>query len=250
MMTKIWKESRYLIFILCIVIFGFSQAFYLLSFDVLPDAMNNSSNDFDNPAKSVLFSFAYMMGNANFNNMGNTINYDLGQFLLAVFITMTTIILLNVLIAIMSDTYRTVQTNLKAEWLLERCRFMIDMPEIFHDIPKQYTYCLVRKSMHKPKDYIQDVLEKVEDVKASQRLQLVKQELQINTAHSNEEKHQLDHQQQLKQMETRMSAIAEDMKRTMQLLDGLNKKLETLDSTSTLAPSSSAQLPEDSEVLV
>jgi hypothetical protein len=104
MLYYILYSIKALLFILAILIFAFSQAMYLLS-NPTPDS------DFSNRQESIIRSFLYMMGGSDLNQMKETINTDLAQFLLCIFIFMTTILMLNLLIALMNSSYSTIEVS-------------------------------------------------------------------------------------------------------------------------------------------
>ena len=101
--------------ILALVLYGFSQAFYLLTYGSTDDV------DFSTAALSYLSSFRYLMnGSQYYANAG--VNSDLLIFITVLFVTFTNIILLNLLIAFLTSIYSDIQAHAEAEMFKERCK--------------------------------------------------------------------------------------------------------------------------------
>ena len=113
----IWKVLP-LLLILVVVNLGFSQAFYLVSY-------NDRSLDSHDAGVSILFTFVYFTGQANWNDMFNTNTPALALILMVLFISLTTILLLNLIIALMNNVYSTVQENAEGVWKREQCKLVI-----------------------------------------------------------------------------------------------------------------------------
>ena len=73
------------IFILFVINFGFTQSFYLLSY-------RNPSLDAFDPYNSFLFTFIYMTGQANWQDIIHTSSPELAKALLSLFMVLNTIL--------------------------------------------------------------------------------------------------------------------------------------------------------------
>ena len=157
-----------LMVILVLVIFGFSQAFYLLTFD-------NDLLDFSSPTDAIINAFLYMMGQSQLSQMQQATNPKLAQFLLCLFIFISAILLLNLLIALMNNSYSAIQAKEVAEWHRECTKIMIEQWRPYSSYTAKHAYYLVRQDDRKNKqkekqllpenrmDKIESVLEKVLD---------------------------------------------------------------------------------------
>ena len=118
MVFAIFDSTIPLIFILFVINFGFTQSFYLLSYQ-------NPSLDAFDPYNSFLFTFIYMTGQANWQDMFHTSSPELAKALLSLFVVLTTILTLNLIIAKMNFVYGQVNDNLIGEWKREQCKLII-----------------------------------------------------------------------------------------------------------------------------
>ena len=94
--------------ILALVLFGFSQAFYLLM------ANNNDETLFNSIQSAYLHSFSYMMGSSNYDlSAGVDSETGRGMFkaIVVIFITFVQILLLNLLIAFLNYVYSGIQVR-------------------------------------------------------------------------------------------------------------------------------------------
>ena len=141
MVFAILGQTLPLLAILLLINIGFSQSFYLLS-------QNNPSLDSYTPQHSMLFTYIYMTGQANWSDMFHTSSPGLALFLMGLFIALTTILVLNLLIAKMNNVYGEVECNTIGEWKREQCKLIIEYSLIcnFEEIfPDDYMYALMRK---------------------------------------------------------------------------------------------------------
>ena len=118
MIEGIAWEIRYFLLILALILFGFSQALYVLS-------QGDPDSDFGTASTAYVSAFNYMVGNSSFPLVG-TSNPELATFLAVMLVVVTTILLLNLLISIMSNTYQKIQANADTEWRRKLCGIMIE----------------------------------------------------------------------------------------------------------------------------
>jgi hypothetical protein len=138
MIFGIAYNVRYFLFILALVLMGFAQAFWLISF-------NNQELDFGTMDKALLNIFFYTLGEGNYD-FSKTSAPILGIVLLVVFLVIVYVLLLNILVALMSDTFTRIQSNGLAQWRLELCRTILDQQHVFikDAKPDQYIHVLKR----------------------------------------------------------------------------------------------------------
>lgn len=131
--------------ILVVLIVGFSQAFYLLSYA-------DPSRDSHGAGASILFAYIYMTGQANWSDMFQTAEPVEAQFLMCFFIALSTILVLNVIIAKMNNVYSDVESNAAAEWKREQCKFVTEYGAVgnvfcgkkWNQLDKRYVSILMR----------------------------------------------------------------------------------------------------------
>lgn len=181
MIFGILFDVRYFFLILGIILFGFSQAFWLISLysshtvDVSLDTTGvnielcgsaagsaignhsmllNNSGSFNCSSSSLehqlsetgagaligystwhaslLQVFRNSMGDPSFD-FSHTSSPTLGIALLVLFLIVYVIILLNILIALMSDTFNRIQSNGLAQWRLERCKIILEQLHLLRE---------------------------------------------------------------------------------------------------------------------
>lgn len=124
--------------IIFIVILSFSQALYLLSYDV-------DDVEFSNPAAGLTESFVYMIEQINISQLHDTRNSKLAQFLMVAFVLVSTILMLNILIAQMNSAYSKIARNALGEWNRERAIIITQQPYFFYKpIFKEFSFYLIR----------------------------------------------------------------------------------------------------------
>jgi hypothetical protein len=116
--------------ILMFILFGFSQALYILS-------PKDDEHPFGHSSIAYLNAYGYMM------NIGSTLtifegteNASLGQFELVLLVAVCTIFLLNVLIAIIGNSYSKIRANVSSGIQLEKCKVMLDQVHLNIRIPR------------------------------------------------------------------------------------------------------------------
>jgi hypothetical protein len=153
MIFSILFDVRYFFLILGIILFGFSQAFWLISLgqqqvidtdEVCTSPAATISGDtaavvglsilagYKTWYASVLQVFRNSMGDPSFD-FSNTSSPTLGVSLLVLFLIIYVIILLNILIALMSDTFNRIQSNGLAQWRLERCKIILEQIHLLQE---------------------------------------------------------------------------------------------------------------------
>ena len=98
--TIVW-DIRYYLFILFVVLYGFSQALFVLSYD------SPAGSDFSSADTALLNAFSYMNGGAQYPPIGIS-NPSLAIFIVVLLVFFATIIMLNLLISLMGNSYAKV----------------------------------------------------------------------------------------------------------------------------------------------
>ena len=141
MVFAIFETILPLIGILGVVNFGFAQSFYLLSYQ-------NPAILLSDPYSSGLSTFIFMTGQADWSEMYETSSPALALFLMCLFIALTTILILNLVIAKMNYVYSMVDDNRIGEWKREQCKLVLEHALLgFHGYfpERKYMYVLQRK---------------------------------------------------------------------------------------------------------
>ena len=100
--------------ILSVFILGFSQSFFTLLYNV---------PEFIDPAKSILSTFDMIIENFDFPNIVENTDYKLtAEYIYRIYLVVAIIILLNMLIAILENSYTKIIEKANKEWQLEKKR--------------------------------------------------------------------------------------------------------------------------------
>jgi hypothetical protein len=106
MIIRICRDMQALMFVLFLVILGFSQAFWLLSTNP-PEQADDSSvvYQFSSIKGSLIGSFTFMLGGYDASNFEGLDMEGFTVLLSALYMLIVSILLLNLLIALMGDSY-------------------------------------------------------------------------------------------------------------------------------------------------
>lgn len=137
MILKMAYDIRYFVFILGVVIVGFAQAFWLLSYNSvdLDSVINDDKLTFDTVPKALQNIFYSML-----NGFANPTNFRffpvLGFVYIVVFSLIVSLLMLNLLIAIMASTYDQISSDSEAHWRYQQATIMIEeinnSPQVDH----------------------------------------------------------------------------------------------------------------------
>lgn len=130
-------ELRFFVLVLVFILFGFSQALFLLSYA-------DSSLPFSKPAGSYLAAFAYMMGQADFSAFDSSSNKTLGLIIIVLLVSVASIFMLNLLIAILSSSYKNIHEDMAVGFRLEKIEVMLDQIRFTDPKCPKYICCLRR----------------------------------------------------------------------------------------------------------
>jgi hypothetical protein len=118
MIIRIANDIRFFLLVLLLVLLGFSQAFWLLS-------SKDSSSQFGTVPGSLLNSFLFMLGNFNADFEG-TASPVIATIILVQFLLFMSILMLNLLIALMGESFNQVSQNGLGQWRLELAATLIE----------------------------------------------------------------------------------------------------------------------------
>jgi len=121
MILRIAHDMQSLIFVVLIVIVGFSQAFWLLS-----SGFGREELPFATVGSSFLNSFSFMLGGYDPLGFDGLPLERFAVFLSTFFMLLVSLLLLNLLIALMGDSYADVREKGLAQWRLEQVNLIIE----------------------------------------------------------------------------------------------------------------------------
>lgn len=152
------QELRSFVLVMLFFIFGFAQAMYLLSIEDSSSPFARGSGD------SYMVAFTYMMGFADFTVFDATTNRSLGLFVIVFYLFVVTIISLNLLIAILSNSYNKIDKDMVIGFRLEKVHVMLDQLHLFRE-PRvaRYIYCLKRVDEILAAEQVQNEVEGVKN---------------------------------------------------------------------------------------
>lgn len=147
MIERIVWDIRYYMCILAIIVYGYSQALFLVSTTVVPnsaDDFTSIESSFVKPQYAASEAIVYLVGNPTIPPV-NTGNPPVSTFLACMLTVTGNIILLNLLVAIMNNTYQKIQLHSEAEWLKQLCVTLTEQKHYFGYNPDKYIHYLRRK---------------------------------------------------------------------------------------------------------
>ena len=109
-----------------IFIMGFSQAFYIAFNSYVEDPEDGEDNPMDTPIESIIANFIMSLGGFGgyWGLLGNTTHTMAGRILITIFLLVVYLLLVNLLIAMMGDTYGAV-AEIKNEWMRQWARVVL-----------------------------------------------------------------------------------------------------------------------------
>jgi len=190
----IW-DLRYYIITIAFILFGFSQALYLNAYQY------NESDDgvgFGNPGGALAQAFVLFVGNPAFppsyggsDQTDYFSNNSFATFLQILLVFLGSILMLNLLITIMGNTFDRLKKQMKTEWLRQLCVTIAKQNYLCPPKPDKFIHFLKRredvendyyereeklrrqkkrKNAYNNYELIQNVLKEVKDVKEKLRL--------------------------------------------------------------------------------
>jgi len=127
MIEAILWDIKWYILILTVVVYGFSQAIFLSSW-----SEPGVDFAFDGPGDAMAQSLVYLVGNPTFPPFGTSgVSAKVSTFLSILLTVIGSIILLNLLIAIMNSSYTRIYERSEAEWVKQICITITEQTPIF-----------------------------------------------------------------------------------------------------------------------
>lgn len=105
--------------LLFLIVLGFSNAFNLMYAE-------SDVNKYEHFGKSFMSTFAMMMGGFELAEFANASNETLMNILFLIYMLLVNIVLLNMLIAIMGETYTRISENATSEFQYARAKLIVD----------------------------------------------------------------------------------------------------------------------------
>lgn len=126
MILRIAYDIRFFLFVLFCVLCGFAQGFWLLS---------NVDEDlaFGTVRGSLLTTFMYMLGQEVTSDFEGTVSPGFATFILVCFLIFMMILMLNLLIALMGDTFSEVRSKGQALWREEQTAIISEQSFLMTD---------------------------------------------------------------------------------------------------------------------
>lgn len=119
MILKIAYEIRYFIVVLFCVLCGFAQGFWLLS-------NKDPTLPFGKVSQALMSSFMSMLGDVDIDSFSQTVAPEFGIVLMVIFLIFMMILMLNLLIALMGDTFSMVRAQGQALWRKEQASIIFE----------------------------------------------------------------------------------------------------------------------------
>ncbi|KXZ41388.1 hypothetical protein GPECTOR_500g462 [Gonium pectorale] len=156
MLLRVLLDIRFFLVILGIILGSFCHALFLLFYGtaMLPlpppdgasdlataaygDALSQCvtyGDDYGNYVRAMMTAYRMLLGDYDFAALSSSRFYGVGWVLFVAFTFLVTIIGLNLLIAVMSDSYAVVKEHARAGWLLERARIIV---EVEQSVPRSW----------------------------------------------------------------------------------------------------------------
>jgi hypothetical protein len=126
MILQIMSDIKYFLVVLAVALTGFALAFWVISYPDDTLAFGTISNAFLN-------AYLYMLGQNISMDFQDTASPQLGVFLLVMFMLFMMILMLNLLIALMGDSFSNMKSRSLAHWQRERAEIMLEQ---YSKVPK------------------------------------------------------------------------------------------------------------------
>lgn len=136
MMFQITADAVPFMVVLFIMTIAFANAFFLLFTTADKDFYrydDGARMPFYNPINSFFMMWAIMFGDLPLDLLEWSSSENLALFLLFIYIVVVAIVLLNLLIAIMGETYAKVQEQAEAEGLREKAQLLVEMMDLLDE---------------------------------------------------------------------------------------------------------------------
>ena len=110
-------DILYFICIYIIILFGFCQAMYLL--------LSHENENYSNPIVTIITLFKMNIGDFDYNIIKGSEFFIAATILFIIFNILSVIMLLNILIAMLTDRYTEISAQAEKEWVLARAKLTL-----------------------------------------------------------------------------------------------------------------------------
>ncbi len=121
MVITILKDIKYFLFVLACVLTGFAQGFWLIF-----NESDQTTSSFRSVKMSYFSTFMYMFGNMDTDDLDGAGSRSFAMLFLVAFMLTMMILMLNLLIALMGDSFARTKENIHRIYRKELASFMID----------------------------------------------------------------------------------------------------------------------------
>ncbi|GIM15917.1 hypothetical protein Vretimale_18569, partial [Volvox reticuliferus] len=134
-LLRIVSNLRFFMMILVVLVLTFSIAFWqIMSFDLPAEETNRRGKEFDTLGNSIVTAYAFgVIGQMDYTVGTGFAWRPWMQVLMLTYTFLITVILLNLLVAVMSDTYSVVKEHARSEWLLLRAKLILEIESSLPD---------------------------------------------------------------------------------------------------------------------
>jgi hypothetical protein len=126
MVCTIINDIKYFLFVLVCVLTGFSQGFWLLLNNASVSTASASSSSFQSIKMSYFSTIMFMFGEINSDDLEGSKSLAFTRFFLVAFMLTMMILMLNLLIALMGDSFARTKENIEKIYWKELASMMID----------------------------------------------------------------------------------------------------------------------------
>jgi hypothetical protein len=126
MVCTIINDIKYFLFVLVCVLTGFSQGFWLLLSNSSAISNTSSTSAFENIRMAYFNTFMFMFGEINIDDLEGSKSLAFTRFFLVAFMLTMMILMLNLLIALMGDSFARTKENIEKIYWKELSSLMID----------------------------------------------------------------------------------------------------------------------------
>jgi hypothetical protein len=124
MIVQITKDIKPFLVVLCTILFGYAFSFWIMTYNV------NADNSFATIGGTLINSFSFMLGGFDPEAFVDTPVESFTLALAVAFMLIVSIVLLNLLIAIMGNSYSTVQERTKQQYRWEQAASIVDQMQL------------------------------------------------------------------------------------------------------------------------
>jgi len=134
MLFRIMIDIFNFVSLFCLFLFGFSHGFFMLFGGDIPLPSLNTTDlvaeEYSSLTKSILTLFNMNLGDFNYDTISNSSFTLTSHFLFLSFNILSVIVLMNLLIAIMGDSYSSINERAEKEWRVELAKLILNIQTV------------------------------------------------------------------------------------------------------------------------